>query len=575
MSQTANSALAENLTNASLTQYSLPSSIAQPSEIPLRIAKLFDKTASLTLPDIIAFKEHRWQLLDDQVTGYNFMEKDYWSASKGSILWLKVNVPDSDNLDRIWLELLPNIGINAKLAVHKDGVSSSNKGWVWQDPIQRVLGSMSFQPTRYLTFVLDTTGSNKTVYIRLTTAQTFQFSVKATPADKLLWYFVEISLFFGLVAGMLLLALIYNLAIGLKAKEPVYLYYAFYVFCNLLYSAVSTGYCRLLFPELSNLALISNISTCLIIISAFMFCREFLDTRVSIPRFDIYLRAMIVVCFSAIISLPFLSDFHSYALAIVIGVVSPVLALLAAIYSYRKGHPMARYFLIAWSLFLLSAGCWGWMWLGLIEPKEWVVWFYLSGTLMELLLLSMVLGFRFNSLKIRSKSLDEDKARYRLLSETDDLTGVLNRRGFVQKAERYILSCDNKELVWLALDVDNFKRFNDNYGHLAGDDLLKSMGDLLIEKVRKGNVIGRVGGEEFAILLVSCSLENAQGFIGRLLVDFESLSIETEQGSSASTTLSIGATAVRPGESVDKVWKRADDLLYQAKELGRNQVVVG
>jgi len=572
------SAYTDNLTNAPSEH--VPAS-SQPLEIPLRIAKFLDKTSSLTLTDIVAFEENRWQILDDQITGYHFLEEDYWSGAQGSVLWLKLKLPDSVKLDRIWLELLPNIGINAKLAVLKDGTVfegdtvADDSAWLWQQPILRTPGSFSFQPTRYLTFLLDTTGSDKTVYIRLTTAQTFQFSIKATAVDKLLWYFVEISLFFGLVAGMLLLALIYNLAIGLKAKEPVYLYYAFYVFCNLLYSVISAGYCRLLFPEFNNLALISNITTSLIILSAFMFCRQFLETRVTIPRFDVYLRAMIVFCFIAIVCSPFLTNFYAYALAIMIGIVSPVIALLAGILCFRQGHPMARYFLIAWSLFLASSGCWGWMWLGLVEPKEWVVWFFLSGTLVELLLLSMVLGFRFNSLKKRTESLDEDKAHYRLLSETDDLTGVLNRRGFVQKSERYILSCDNNELVWLAMDVDNFKRFNDDYGHLAGDALLKSMGDLLNEKVRKGNVIGRVGGEEFAILLVSCSLENAQGFIARLLVDFEALSIETEMGDSVGATLSIGATEVQLGESIDKVWKRADDLLYQAKEQGRNQVVTG
>jgi diguanylate cyclase (GGDEF)-like protein len=127
------------------------------------------------------------------------------------------------------------------------------------------------------------------------------------------------------------------------------------------------------------------------------------------------------------------------------------------------------------------------------------------------------------------------------------------------------------DCIWLALDIDNFKSLNDEYDHPTGDELLEKMGNLLNKKGRKENIAGRIGGEEFVILLINCTMSDATNVINRLLVDFALIKVRTEQ---ASTTLSIGATALQPNERIEQVWKRADKLLYQAKEQGRNRAVV-
>jgi len=544
-------------------------SSSSPANYQIDTYRYLDKTAAASLDQVREFSDEQWEPIKDQITGYHFWEADYWAASKGAVLWLKVNLPSATHSEKLWLELLPNVGIDGEIALFDQGK------WRWQEPVKAVLGEAAYQPAKHLTFLLESARNHQPVYIRLTTEQTFQFSLRVSSLDELPLYLMVNNLFFGLVAGMLLLAMIYNLAIGLNAKEPVYLYYAFYVFCNLLYAIVMEGYSRLLYPEWGSSAIVSNSGTILVVLSAIFFLRKFLDTQVSLPRFDILLRAMIGVFMVWMACLPFMPDLYAYLLTILLGSTSPVLALIAGVLAYRQGHPMARYFLIAWSIFLISAGCWGWMWLGVIEPKEWVVWFYLLGTLLEVVLLSVVLGFRFNALKTQTQTLHAAKSRYRELSETDELTQVLNRRGFIKNVERHVRTGSKEHLAWLALDVDNFKRFNDQYGHPAGDDLLQKMGNLLNKKGRKENVVGRIGGEEFAILLVNCPLPNAQYFIDRLLIDFASISVTTEQGDSVSTTLSIGATALQAGESIEQVWKRADELLYKAKEQGRNRAVLG
>jgi len=538
------------------------------SNIQIETQKFLDKTSSLNFDEIIALSNTSWKRVNNGVMGYHFLDADYWAASEGAVLWLKMKLPDSGT-ENLWLELLPNVGMDGKLAVYEHGK------WLWKEPVKGVDSDTIYQPARYLTFLLDTSLPDKTAYIRLTTEQTFQFSLKAHSMDELPWYFMSDTLFFGLVAGMLLLAMIYNFAIGLNAKEPAYLYYALYVFCNLIYSMMMEGYFRLLFPEWGSAAIVSNAATIIVILSAILFVRKFLDTKTSLPRLDILLRGVIIVCVVWCVCLLFVPDLYSYLLTILIGAISPMLALIAGIMSYRQGHPMARYFIIAWLLFLISAGCWGWMWLGVIEPKDWVIKLYLLGTLLEVVLLSLVLGYRFSFLKAQTQTLHAAKSRYRELSETDELTGVLNRRGFVKRVGMKMQSYSSVNLVWLALDVDHFKRFNDAYGHPAGDDLLQKMGGLLNKKGRKENIVGRIGGEEFAILLVNCPMPDAQYFIDRLLIEFEAVNITTSKGEQVSTTLSIGVTEIQLGESVEQVWKRADDLLYKAKQKGRNRAEIG
>lgn len=536
--------------------------------IHLDITRYLDKTASLKLDQVLLFADDQWQPTNNQVTGYYFWEEDYWAAPQGAVLWLKVQFPADETLKRAWLELLPNVGIDGKIALF------NQNSWGWQEPVQYDSLQNTIQPAKYLTFLFDYPNTHNTAYIRLTSEQTFQFSLKLRSFDELPTYFMVHNLFFGLVAGMLFLAMVYNFVIGLNAKEPVYLYYAFYVLCNLLYLMVMEGYTRLLFPNWGNSAVVSNSTTILLTISAICFFRQFLDTNVSLPRFDSLLRGVIALFTVWLVCLSFVPDFYSYLFTIVFGISGPIIGLAVGVLSYRQGHPMARYFLYAWSFLLISAGCWGWMWLGMIEPKAWVVWFYLSGTLLEVVLLSMVLGFRFSTLKTQTQTLHAAKSRYRELSETDDLTQLLNRRGFLRNVERQVRNHKNNGLVWLALDVDNFKSFNDEHGHPAGDELLEKMGNLLNEKGRRENVVGRIGGEEFAILLVNCTLSDAKNFINRLLVEFALIKVRTEQSQEASTTLSIGATAIKPNEKIEQVWKRADKLLYKAKDQGRNRAVV-
>lgn len=555
------------------------------------ISKYFDPN-NQSLEKIVTLPESEWTVLDKGITDYDFMDQEYWRASQGAILWLKLQLPRRTENNRLWIELIPNVGLDGELAIYKDNHWRFFSPAGQQGPIKKLL------PATFLTFVVDSNNAKEedlgkryqTAYLKLRTSQIFQFSVSVNTENEQLWSMLKDHLFNGFLFGLLVLALAYNLAIGVSAGEKMYLYYAFYVLCNAIYLMVISGYPRLIFPEWGGSGSLSNLTVLLTLFSGTLFAREFLDTANSIPRVDTLLRVLQAALFVGMAIIGFASDIVAYSYAELLGIIGPIVILLSGILSWRAGHQLALYFLVAWTVFLITAALWGWMWLGIIEPKLWVLQLFKLGTILEVILLTMVLGYRYSHLKRQTESLSEAKSRYQELSETDDLTGIYNRRGFIKEAER-VISQQKKDMVWLALDVDHFKRFNDLHGHVAGDQLLTAFGDLLATKGRRENftaklidtqdnkayrhgIAGRVGGEEFVVLLINCALPRARLYADRLLRDFENLRVNNIEGDEVGTTLSIGATVVTPQDTVETVWKRADDLLYKAKEEGRNQVFI-
>ncbi|WP_430390027.1 diguanylate cyclase [Dyella sp. 20L07] len=160
----------------------------------------------------------------------------------------------------------------------------------------------------------------------------------------------------------------------------------------------------------------------------------------------------------------------------------------------------------------------------------------------------------------------------RVQANTDGLTGLLRRNRFLELA-RYALSDIYQErtpAAMLYLDVDHFKQLNDDFGHAAGDDVLIELALGLRTQMRESDLIGRVGGEEFAALLPGLSLEQAHARAEQLRK-----AMQVIHRPDRSLTISIGiAPCNRPGEDIESLLSRADKAMRQAKFNGRNQVVV-
>jgi diguanylate cyclase (GGDEF)-like protein len=182
-----------------------------------------------------------------------------------------------------------------------------------------------------------------------------------------------------------------------------------------------------------------------------------------------------------------------------------------------------------------------------------------------------------------AKALDEAnrlRKRYQQLSMVDELTGLSNRRYFFSEAEAHLSRAIRYQqpCSLMLIDVDHFKRVNDQWGHMVGDQVLVTISRLLIEEARGGDLVARVGGEEFVILLCESGLEGADLMAQR--IQERLVNLETGRGRPGlKLTVSIGLTELSmdsaqelsPSQLVDLLYFQADQAMYECKREGRNQ----
>ncbi|MBR7800647.1 GGDEF domain-containing protein [Undibacterium fentianense] len=162
------------------------------------------------------------------------------------------------------------------------------------------------------------------------------------------------------------------------------------------------------------------------------------------------------------------------------------------------------------------------------------------------------------------------------LATTDSLTGLLNRRSFEKQAQRELQYSKrtNLPVSLLVIDVDHFKRINDESGHLAGDEVLRQLAQLMTNAVRTNDYIARYGGEEFCILLPNTQSEQAHILAERIRILFSQLDIAWHD-KKLTCTVSIGVTDSSAGiEEFESLLSTADQAMYAAKRAGRNRVLI-
>ncbi len=167
--------------------------------------------------------------------------------------------------------------------------------------------------------------------------------------------------------------------------------------------------------------------------------------------------------------------------------------------------------------------------------------------------------------------LEEVQKELYSLSRTDPLTGLYNRRFFEERAADYMKISDrhNLPLTLLMADLDFFKRVNDGFGHDVGDAVLKTFAELVRGACRGGDIVARIGGEEFALLLPMTEPDNARRLADRIRI---ALHTRCRLPDGRGMTCSLGAARYRPPEMLDNLLKRADLALYRAKHEGRDRV---
>ena len=468
-------------------------------------------------------------------------------------------------------------------------------------------------------------GDLHTFYIKLKTRGTTHLPLTLNDANKVIAQQSEASFIQGTQLGVLMAVSVFTLFIALLTRSFSYLYYSGYVICITLMMATVTGAAfRYLWPDWPTAQqLVVPFITPLAIAFAALFTEKVLLLKYnSIPMLRvcryISLGALFLLLISPFIPYPLLLKIDFSAVISI----SSALMVMALIQAYR-GNRLARLYVLAWSCTLLGASTSSLIYLGLIDLDILAHTPLMMGLTFEVVFMAVVLAIRYNEerktkLKIQEEALIQaDKVRQakeetlRLENETneklehmvqertweleitlrelneanqklteqstvDSLTGVKNRDAFDKRlqAEGRISRRQQTPMAILMLDIDKFKDINDRFGHLAGDEALRIIGETLKQHVKRpSDLVSRYGGEEFAIILPNTEIEGASLVAETIRQAVIELNISWED-TVIPLTISIGISAevIQDDNHPRKILEQADKALYRAKNEGRNRV---
>lgn len=200
------------------------------------------------------------------------------------------------------------------------------------------------------------------------------------------------------------------------------------------------------------------------------------------------------------------------------------------------------------------------------ESRSWL--FYNGMTIIVMIVSIIYIAYIRRDLVKQNVILSND-------NNIDFLTGLYNKRFFTEWMDHiWEEAKDHKEISLLMLDIDRFKEYNDYYGHLKGDEVLKRVSKIIKENTRDSDVVARFGGEEFAIILSNVSFSNARMVAKKITEAIYDANIPHKASKRGRLTISAGVSSIIPTDKdrIRSFIKRVDDYLYQAKKAGRNEV---
>jgi diguanylate cyclase (GGDEF)-like protein len=309
----------------------------------------------------------------------------------------------------------------------------------------------------------------------------------------------------------------------------------------------------------------------LIFALSFDFTREFLDVARHAPRVARWLlraRNGLLAAAVAILVAPWPVAWYGMAMAGLALVVYPAEIAVAA-HVVRRGERWARYFLVGWAAIAVASALRAIQSTGLVPIDDDVAHLYALGIAAQAVVL--MLGLADRLLHVRR---ERDLAR--AMAERDELTGLLNRRALDQRlrAATDEARANAAALSVVFLDLDHFKRINDDYGHAAGDRVLVEAARRVAHELRAGDFLGRWGGEEFVALLPGAGVEDARRVSERVRAAVAAAPV-CAGDATIPVTISLGiAVFDADRDDVAALTARADRALYRAKAAGRNRVEV-
>lgn len=577
----------------------------QPLTLTTYVSVLEDPTGNLTLADVQS-PEQQARFKSDQPPGSALA-----MGFTRSAFWLKVRLSNSSDapLQRFLVVENPRVShVQANIPQADGSYKTINTG-------SDVPQSSKVYPNRNFVFPLNLPArSEKVVYLRVESSIGLLVPLQLWPVKAFHAYerddYTGKAWYFGIAMAMIL----FNLMLLFALRDPIYLLYVVFVGCTASALAIKNGlapdWAIFGVPLNSNIVYYSGVS--LALAALLLFARRMMQLERILPRLDWVLRGMIVLYLLSLVAYAFALPYVSRA-GILLNFATAVVLLAAAIVCAFKRQRSAFFFLAAFALLMLGGAMTSLRAMGIVPTNLFTVDGLQLGSAMEMIVLAFALADRFNVMRREKARVQEEliRAQQQLvdnlrtsehelelrvaertdelrelnnqleaMSLTDALTGIANRRRFDQVLEQeWGHARRSGELLALAVvDVDWFKRYNDHYGHPAGDACLREIAQSLATTVnRSTDLVARYGGEEFVFLAPMTDLAGVRGMANKLLQAVEALALPHELSPLGRVSVSIGIAAAVPGQeaSADALVARADAALYEAKKQGRNQVVGG
>ena len=403
--------------------------------------------------------------------------------------------------------------------------------------------------------------------------------------ESVMSYKFSTGIFYGFLLGLML----YNLFLFFSFKEKTYFYYVLYMLSFMAYQATMNSFDLELFGHVFSEWFIFRtiaMSGNLMVVFMILFGKEFLELKKHLPGHNRVLNIFLWLTILSLVSIFIVPDLETVN-NVVSSLTVIVLAFLwiSGLVMLLNGFKMARFYMVGWTVLLgtiliQALGFLGWI---PFHPNQYELLPAIAGCF-EAIFLSLALGDKINIMKKemnnkleekvqeRTKQLQDATQRLEQLANTDRLTKIANRMSldFQLDKQLQIAKSEGMPLSLILLDVDQFKGVNDQYGHQVGDMVLKETANLLKENIRKTDVVGRWGGEEFLVISPHTGTFDALELAECLRQQLEAYPFD-EIGQ---VTASFGVAIYIEGDTHTSLLSRCDKALYDAKEKGRNLVSI-
>lgn len=559
---------------------------------------LQDRTGTLDLEDVLHGKANE---------DFTSSDKEYFSLGfTDSVYWYRFTIDNTTANTHQKLLVLRTAWIDSvELYVPSTDGSYDRKLMGDKLPFEE----REFIHHQFISSIIIPPGES--VYLmRISTPKPFMTPLFLWEPDAFHQFERSYAIYYGAIFGSLLIMFFYNAIIYFSIRDRRYLYYCLYLamffIMNFTYSGFSYQY---LWPESTRW---TSWSYCLFVylfqVSGLLFAISFLNSRKRMPRLHRILKSYIVLLLAApLLTYLAANELIYNKLAIYSVFLYSALIAFAGLLALFTGFRAARFFVIASLASLIGAFLTALTVAGLL-PYSFTTFHAVElGLLIDMVLLSLAMADRINLMNIDKEAAQQRAIEKELISKTllqqakenleetverrtaeliqaketaeklariDKLTGVSNRRAFEeQAAKEYTRAIRNKHhLTVILFDIDNFKSINDTFGHKTGDAVLCNVAKLVQLMIRDIDSLGRVGGEEFAILLPETEVSQAIEIAERIRRKMMRSSIMVD-GHQISYTSSFGIASLESGQaSLEQALRNADSAMYRSKRNGRNIV---